>query len=104
MSKRSSRVASKADVAVTLRKAIIDNPERHRAALLLTIERVLDGTLDANRANAIANLSGEIHKSVRHQLDDISTFIEPIGIERGGKLCLIKHDNAVDAEEVDDAS
>ncbi len=47
----------------------LTTPQDLRAALMLTIEGVMEGRVNVERANAIASLSGEIHKSIRQEWD-----------------------------------
>ncbi|MBR9682672.1 MAG: hypothetical protein GOV02_03265 [Candidatus Aenigmarchaeota archaeon] len=47
----------------------ITNASDLRGVLAMTIVSVLEGKTNASQANAIANLSSEIHKSVRLEFD-----------------------------------
>ena len=47
----------------------IVNAQDLRGALLASIEGVLEGRVNVSQANAIASLSGELHKSIRQEWD-----------------------------------
>lgn len=47
----------------------IANPSELRSALLHCVEGVMEGRISVPQANAIANLSSELHKSIRQEWD-----------------------------------
>lgn len=51
-------------------KQIINSPENIRQLLMQSAVAVLEGNLAAREANAIAQLTGEIHKSLKMQYID----------------------------------
>jgi len=83
----------------SLRRVILDDPIRHRTALLLTMEGLLDGTMDIPRANAMAVLSSEVHKSLRNEFSSKIFATKSLALGKSG-VSLVE--NSVEAEILDD--
>lgn len=60
-----------------------------RGALLATIEGVLEGRVNVGQANAVAALSGELHKSIRQEWDMRVYANENIALDKGRVLLLL---------------
>lgn len=60
-----------------------------RGALLATIEGVLEGRVNVAQANAVASLSGELHKSIRQEWDMRVYANENLTLESGQVIKLL---------------
>ena len=47
----------------------ITTPQELRATLLASIEKVIQGQMTVHQANAVANLSSELHKSIKQDFE-----------------------------------
>jgi len=54
-----------------------------RGVLLATIEGVIEGRVTVAQANAVAQLSGELHKSIRQEWDMRIYAHEHLAIDKG---------------------
>jgi hypothetical protein len=61
-----------------------------RGALLATIEAVLEGRVNVSQANAVAQLSGELHKSLRQEWDMRVYANEHLTLEAGRVIELLE--------------
>lgn len=64
-----------------------------RGALLATIEAVLEGRINVSQANAVAQLSGELHKSLRQEWDMRVYANEHLTLEAGRVIELLESPN-----------
>jgi hypothetical protein len=101
VSKKSGDVASSKELAKSFRGLLIDDPRKHRAVLLLTMEGLLGGMIDVARANAMANLSSEVHKSLKQEWD-MKTYAAGVSIGPGGCLRLVDRAGVEDVEDAGD--
>ena len=61
-----------------------------RGALLATIEGVLEGRVNVAQANAVALLSGELHKSIRQEWDMRIYANENLNLESGRVISFLE--------------
>lgn len=72
-----------------IEKRRIVNGADLRGALLATIEAVLEGRINVSQANSVAQLSSELHKSIRQEWDMRVYANEHLTLESGRVLELI---------------
>ncbi|MGJ8660712.1 MAG: hypothetical protein ACSHXL_01615 [Bacteroidota bacterium] len=68
----------------------IVNAQDLRGALLASIEGVLEGRVNVSQANAIASLSGELHKSIRQEWDMRVYANENLTLDSGQVIKLLE--------------
>lgn len=68
----------------------ITNANDLRGALLATIEGVLEGRVNVAQANAVASLSGELHKSIRQEWDMRVYANENLTLDSGQVIKLLE--------------
>jgi hypothetical protein len=61
----------------------ITTPGEHRALLFSAIEAVCEGRLSVPQANAVSDLSAEVHKSLRQEWDMRVYAAENLTLEHG---------------------
>ena len=61
-----------------------------RGALLATIEGVLEGRVNVSQANAVAQLSSELHKSIRQEWDMRVYANEHLTLQAGQVIKLLE--------------
>jgi len=71
-------------------KRVIVNAADLRGALLATMEGVLEGRVTVAQANAVAQLSGELHKSIRQEWDMRVYANEHLTLEAGRVIELLE--------------
>lgn len=67
----------------------ITNAQELRATLLASIEAVLDGKMTVQQANSVANLSAELHKSIKQEWDMRVYAAQSLSIQDGGLVKMI---------------
>lgn len=67
-----------------------------RGALLATIEGVLEGRVNVSQANAVAELSSEVHKSIRQEWDMRVYANENLSLSGGEVVKLLGVEGAED--------
>lgn len=71
-------------------KRVLVNAADLRGALLATMEGVLEGRVTVAQANAVAQLSGELHKSIRQEWDMRVYANEHLTLEAGRVIQLLE--------------
>lgn len=61
----------------------IENPDELRSLLVAAARAVIDGKLNVQRANAVASLSSEVHKSIRLEMVGQALSEKSMAIENG---------------------
>ena len=61
----------------------ITTPQELRATLLASIEKVVQGQMTVQQANAVANLSSELHKSIKQDFELRVYAAQNMSIENG---------------------
>ena len=63
-----------------------------RGALLASVEAVLEGRLTVSQANAVAQLSAEVHKSIKQEWDMRVYANEHLSLSAGRVISLLEDD------------
>lgn len=71
-------------------KRAIVNASDLRGALLATMQGVLEGRITVAQANSVAQLSGELHKSIRQEWDMRVYANEHLTLEAGRVIELLE--------------
>lgn len=71
----------------------IEDARTHRAFLLQTMLAVGEQRVNVQQANAIAALSGEVHKSIRLEFDMACYAVKNLRIEGGQVRMLLESDD-----------
>jgi len=69
----------------------ITTPQEHRALLLAAMEALLEGRLNVQMANALASISGEVHKNLRQEWDMRVYAAENLTLEHGQVIKMIEN-------------
>lgn len=64
-----------------------------RGALLMTIQGVLEGKVNVSQANAVAQLSSELHKSIRQEWDMRVYANENLTLKASRVIALLDEDS-----------
>jgi len=62
----------------------INSPAELRSILLQCMEKVIEGKMSVNQANAVAALSAEAHKSIRQQWEMTLELVDNPKLQSGG--------------------
>ena len=61
----------------------VEKPDELRSLLVAAARAVIDGKLNVQRANAVASLSAEVHKSIRLEMVGEALTDKSMAIENG---------------------
>lgn len=81
----------------------INNAEDQRRLLLDAMVALVEGRINVAQANALANLSGEVHKSIRQQFDMLCYASDNFTIGPGNQVMLVEEGDTATAEEGKDS-